>query len=270
MAMLAACGLALLALGDVQELRSYRLTPRQWKHLRNTDTGDAGGDLFFGLWLRMLQPLSGAGGVFALQAAHWDSYALHVAHVNTSFGQYRSCNPSCVDAGTCSPWNASEVQDWTCEDCSGSTASCRPVGRMLYPADRGPCRHPGSDDCLRSQLISKFSPVWYSFQVEGQCEPEAAAVAWPCTWRDLAVSRRVVAATCVEERLATLAQSVLPACFTGCAGTEPAPAKGSGNYSDSPCWTRCVLEALSGNVSTVHSVEGTFTTAVETGCPALS
>lgn len=249
LAALAALGMATssAAPADVQELRSYRLAPRQWQFLANTDTGDAGGDLWFGLWLRMLQPLSGQGGVFAVQAAHWDSYALHVTSVNTSFGDYRSCNPSCMNAGNCGPWpwNAAEPGSWECDECTRTPApaSCRPVGKRLYPSDPGPCRRPGSDDCLRSQLIHKFVPVWYSFTAAGQCEP-GAAVSWPCTWRDIPAARRVVAATCVEESLASLAQGAQPACFTGC-GAEPPPVKGSGNYSGSPCWTRCVLAALS-------------------------
>lgn len=218
---LAAAGGAAPAAPSATELRSYRLSPRQWQFLRNSDTGDAGGDIFFGLWLRLLRPLAGGGGAFAVQAARWDSYGVHVADVNASFGEYRSCDAGCISADPpCTPWDSVDLSGgWSCEGCDEPADSCAAVGRTVYPSS--PCRQPGSDDCLRSQLIDKFTPTWYSFQAQGRCPAGAAIGTNGCTWRERLLARRVVSASCVEEKLAALAQQALPRCFAGCG--DPAP-----------------------------------------------
>jgi hypothetical protein len=270
--------LAALTVGaGAMELRSYRLSPAQWQFLSNTDTGDAGGDLFFGLWLRLLQPLSGGGGEFAVQAAHWDSYAVHVADVRAPFGEYRSCDAGCIrdaEAPTlCTPWDRSDLSgSWTCDECNSE--SCGAVGRMVYPSS-GPCRKPGSDDCLRSQLIGKFAPVWYSFPAEGWCAADSGAAAdaaaggASCSWSERLPARRVVHASCVERKLAALAQTKLPLCFGGCGAPAQPPNYTSAGYVSAPCWTRCVLEALSGNATSAQAVEKIFRGAIESDCPAL-
>lgn len=85
-----------------QKLTVYRITPRNYSGVTNMDTGDSGGDVFFGLY-ELSFPLlcsdphfrQGIGCINApiLSIPGFNVYTKNVIEADSRFGDYSQCNP---------------------------------------------------------------------------------------------------------------------------------------------------------------------------------
>jgi hypothetical protein len=154
----------LLALGacEVKEITVYRITPRNYTGIRNFDTGDAGGDSFFGLY-ELATPIICSGGSNAgvtctnvpiLQIPGFNVYTENIVEVDTRYGDYSECNPdpnngtfACGHFQRSGCWNKNpKYKDAFKGICSASECECdvvetKAVG-MKYPLTFGPPPNP--------------------------------------------------------------------------------------------------------------------------------
>jgi hypothetical protein len=87
----------------VENITLYRITPRNYTGVRDLDTGDAAGDVFFGLYelttpILCSGPAANTQGVTCtnvpiLQIPFFNVYTENIIEVDTRYGDYSECNP---------------------------------------------------------------------------------------------------------------------------------------------------------------------------------
>jgi hypothetical protein len=155
---------------------------RNYTGVTNLDTGDAGGDAFFGLY-ELATPILCSGknamagvtctNVPILQIPGFNVYTENVVEVDTRFGDYSECNPTNVTPSatyfSCGHFQKSgcwtKNKKWKTEFqgiCSDSECSCdvietKAVGKK-YPLNFGPPPMP-KNSSLPKQCTADFFPI---------------------------------------------------------------------------------------------------------------
>lgn len=247
----------ILAIGSV-DLTVYRITPRNYTGLTNLDSGDARGDVYFGLYEFSLPivcrddpHIANCRNIPILSIPGYNVYTQFAIEADERFGGYTGCNPD-PDNGTFVCWGPRNDTCWDDDPVAARTfaSSCRAgecrcvafdsesVGRETCSMCEGNASWHSDTPMWRQieRLGRTLNGSWFSTQRPGQCQP-GQRVGVDCWWR-VKEQVRNVNASCVSDRLVDAVTSRGPGCFAGC-GTQAA------NRS-SPCFIGCLYDTLVG------------------------
>ena len=264
-----------MPLGVRQNLTVTRYTPADVAGLTDKDSGDAAGDLYFGLE-ELITPMhcrrdpsyfkcqNGTGRYLYYN----DTYVRYTVEFDGVFGPYSACNPVQKNDWTCaSPCGSHQMcpglyttttgggegppDAATCgaASCTRSRtavgwlpkkvshAPCHPAG----PCDRKPLP-PGPFPAAGFELQSLVGGNWYSTRHEGECTGAARpGDGSGCTWRLLPGAGATKSVKCVHTRVLQVVLARNSSCFGACPdGADPLPA------SPSDCWTNCTFATILG------------------------
>jgi len=259
--MLAASAVAAIAARLPTLFTAYRITPRNYSGLTNVNSGDAAGDVFFGLYEFALpiicaeQPsLINCENIPILSIPGFNIYTKSLVEADPRFSTYKGCNPDadsgvfhCEILGNHSAcWYDSPQGESFSGLCDASSCRCdafdaeavgKDVCNMCSP---NASWHPDTPIWRQVEALGqKLNGTWYSTQAEGECAP-GGSVGSTCWWREVRQERNVNA-SCVNDRVVDAVQAAGAPCFAAC-GDDAA-------NQTSSCWIGCLFSTLVGSMT---------------------
>ena len=241
---------------------TYRITPRNYSGLANVDSGNAAGDVYFGLYELALPiicendpSLINCENIPILSIPGFNVYTKSLVEADPRFSAYKGCNPDprtgvfhCKILGNSSGscwYDAPQREDFI-DVCDAGSCRCAAYDADAVGAatcnmcERNATWHP--DTLMWRQveaLGQKLNGTWYSTQAEGECAP-GEVVGRECWWRVVRLERNVNA-TCVNDRVVAAVEAAGEPCFAAC-GADVA-------NRTSSCWIHCLFSTLVGSMS---------------------
>ena len=249
----------MIAASPTANLTVYRITPRNYTGLTNMDSGDAAGDVYFGLYEFALpvicadQPnLINCENIPILSIPGFNVYTKTVISIDPRYTIYKGCNP---DANTglfsCKAfdercWYEADVDGAFSNVCDPDVCRCRAFDTMAVGKDTcNMCETNATwhhDTPMWRQveaLGQKLNGSWYSTQAEGECKP-GETVGVDCWWR-VVTQVRNVNASCVSDRVLDSVKAHGEPCFAQCGA--------AGQNTSSPCFIECLFSTLEQGMS---------------------
>lgn len=213
--------------------------------LRNQNSGDAKGDLYFvarGFSLPV-ECAANASNHDCLNPEQDDSdnvVSQHILQVVRGYDVYAECNPveNMVYQCKC------EDEDWERIPCNASA-----VGRADL-STRYTSRQPDADSpdysWWRYNLALKFNGFWYSTLARGECHgPDSSS----CAWR-LVSTVRTIKVECLEKRIGAAVETYNETAFEGCATIADS------TYNQSTiCYAQAFMATVLGPTGSVAAVD---------------
>lgn len=286
--------------GQLQNITVFRLTPDHVTGLLDKDSGDAAGDVYFGLEEKITpmhcrhepgyykcQWLNGTGGGSDTPS---NVYVQMVVEVDGTWGPYGRCNP---DAEAPGDWSCAFGNPYVSQQNGGGVPDpqlCQPqhcprAARSVgwepknvthEPGGRSPSPpSPAPWPANGYELQTLVGGNWYSTPAAGRCAPGVPIGTGGCSWRVVEVAR-TINASCANTRVFEAARKVAT-CFDACPDghlTDPV------NPSD--CWTICLFQTILGSWNATTGHKGmlshdlvqpwlsAFSSVADGGCPDVN
>ena len=262
------------------QLSAYRITPRNYTGLANFDSGDAAGDVYFGLYEFALplicadQPdLLNCRNIPILSIPGFNVYTKSTLEVDPRFGEYQGCNPSpttglfsCQAFGHACWYATPESRAAFGGVCAPTSCRCtafdtQAVGRSVCNmCERNASWHHDTPIWRQVEALGqRLNGSWFSTRAEGECKRPSDRVGVDCWWR-VVKQLRNVNASCVSQRVIAAVREHGGACFAAC-GPDV-------NNVTSPCFIDCLFGTLSGNM-TKEQIVAPFEQAFSEEDPSL-
>jgi hypothetical protein len=169
---------------SIENITVFRITPQNYSGVTNMNTGDAAGDVFFGLYERAIPILCAnqamhkmitCANVPILSIPNFNVYQQSILELDTRYGEYNECNPD-PSSGI-----------FACETRAAAGGVPPPPQCSAYQVTDGYCfngsppsTHRGSlADCC-SFAASQNAPLWTFFSSNNSCEIHTDHGAEPC------------------------------------------------------------------------------------------
>ena len=241
-------------------LTVYRITPRNYTGLTNMDSGDAAGDVYFGLYEFALpiicadQPdLVNCENIPIISIPGFNVYAKTTIEVDTRFAIYKGCNPNAsTGIFSCTAWDTNcwdsnpHYRDEFSGVCSKDSCRCpafdfRAVGKdTCNMCEQNATWHHHTQMWRQVEALGqKLNGTWFSTQADGECKP-GQQVGVDCWWRIVRQVRNVNA-SCVSNRVLGAAMLHGQSCFDGCGADA--------HNTSSPCFIDCLFSVALANMT---------------------
>lgn len=261
-------------------LTAYRITPRNYSGLTNMDSGDAAGDVYFGLYEYALpiicqaQPdLINCANVPILSIPGFNVYTKSLVQVDPRFATYQGCNPNSSTgtfacrsfSHTC--WYASPSDRRAFADvCDPSQCRCEAFDTKAVGAstcnmcERNATWHPDTAIWRQIETLGQtLNGTWYSTRAEGECQNPDERVGVQCWWR-VVKQLRNVNASCVSARVIDTVRLHGEPCFSRCGAAA--------HNASSPCFIGCLFSTLTSGEMSKRQIIEPFERAFDSADPA--